>query len=524
MNLETYKEISNPSKAGKIYDQVLAFLNRFYIPIFVMLSCVLFYLCFYHLDVKWVSSWDEARHGINAYEMYQNKDLIVNTYNYENDYWNLKPPLSYWGIMIGFKLFGFSVFALRFYSALCYFITCVVVSLFVKRHSLLASLLSMAFFSASSLAFLAHMARAGDADALYTMLFTFSMLAMMLVHENKKMLYVSGLCFALAFLTKSWHSGMIVVIGGLYLLITGEIKKIKVKEWLFFILSFTVPLLIWASARFIADGTAFFKEMIAQDLLNRTNSAIEGHLFPFSFYFDYIFKGYYKEIDGTYSLINKSELYGNFIYKYALLFSAIGIVFFNVMFQREYKKKYLGYFLWFFVPFLAFSSTKTKLIWYIYPCLIPLTTVAAVYTSKLLTSKQILFKVRWLLLIVVTILLFNYTGMNIKAIQQVEGDSFQSFLSESVTRDSSYTGSNAYVFLSGGEVPKQGWTQDLLYLGEISGDYRCKDGGMEAFLADKENCVLYISTDYYDLFKEKELKGYQILYQSSEYLLLGNRF
>ncbi|OYO51329.1 hypothetical protein CG709_19915, partial [Lachnotalea glycerini] len=109
----------------------------------------------------------------------QNNNLIVNTFNYSNDYWNLKPPLSYWCIMLSFKLFGFHVFSLRFYSALCYFITCVAASLFVKRQSHLASLFTMAFFCASGLAFVAHMARAGDADALYTMLFTFAMLAMM---------------------------------------------------------------------------------------------------------------------------------------------------------------------------------------------------------------------------------------------------------------------------------------------------------------------------------------------------------
>ena len=49
------------------------------------------------------------RHGVNAYEMIQNGDYIQHTYNYQVDDWNLKPSISYWGIVLGFRLFGYSV-------------------------------------------------------------------------------------------------------------------------------------------------------------------------------------------------------------------------------------------------------------------------------------------------------------------------------------------------------------------------------------------------------------------------------
>lgn len=523
MKLETFRAITIPNKMGKAYHAVINFIKRFYVPIFILLSGVLFYLCFYHLDVKWVSEWDEARHGVNAYEMYKNKNLIVNTYNYSNDYWNLKPPLSYWGIMIGFKLFGFRVFSLRFYSALCYFITCVVASLYVKRTSKLASLFTMAFFCASGLAFTAHMARAGDADALYAMFFTFSMLAMMLIHENKKMLYISGLCFALAFLTKSWHAGIIVVIGGLYLLITGELKKIKLKEWIIFIASFSIPLLLWVVARFIADGPTFFYEMIQTDILNRTQSGFEGHEYPLTFYFEYIFNGYYKNLDGTYSLITKDGLFGNYIYKTAMILCFIGAIVFNKVFQKDHFKKFIGYILWFFIPFLAFSITKTKLIWYVYPTLIPLIMCAGTYTAKILSSDQILFKVKWGFLIIITFILIHYTGININAVQNVTGDSFQSFISSSVSQDSPYAGLKAYLYTTGKEHPKTDWSQDNLFLCEINGDYHCMDGGLEAFLSTQQKSVLYISTDYYELFKENKLKSCTILYSSDDYYLISSK-
>ena len=42
-----------------------------------------------------VEAWDEARHGVSAYEMLVSHAWIVNTYRGEVDYWNLKPPLSF---------------------------------------------------------------------------------------------------------------------------------------------------------------------------------------------------------------------------------------------------------------------------------------------------------------------------------------------------------------------------------------------------------------------------------------------
>src|SRR5436309_3166758 len=44
---------------------------------------------------------DEARYGVSAYEMVQNRSLVVTTYAGMPEYWNLKPPLGYWLIEIG---------------------------------------------------------------------------------------------------------------------------------------------------------------------------------------------------------------------------------------------------------------------------------------------------------------------------------------------------------------------------------------------------------------------------------------
>lgn len=90
-------------------------------------------LCFYHLNYGVLSDWDEARHGVSAYEMLRNGEPVVSTWQYEPDYWNLKPPLSEWFIMLGYRIFAFNAWGLRFYSALSIFLTgllCAVSALF----------------------------------------------------------------------------------------------------------------------------------------------------------------------------------------------------------------------------------------------------------------------------------------------------------------------------------------------------------------------------------------------------------
>ena len=58
--------------------------------------CTFGYLCFGNLGEWHIEDYDEARHGINAYEMIQNNDYLVHTFRGEPDLWNTKPPLSFW--------------------------------------------------------------------------------------------------------------------------------------------------------------------------------------------------------------------------------------------------------------------------------------------------------------------------------------------------------------------------------------------------------------------------------------------
>ena len=114
----------------RLYRALLHVFEKYYWIFFALAVCTLAFFCFRCLDVQYVDSWDEARHGVNAYEMIQNGDYIRHTYNYQTDDWNLKPSVSYWGIVLGFRLFGYSVLGLRFVSALAYLAAGIACALF----------------------------------------------------------------------------------------------------------------------------------------------------------------------------------------------------------------------------------------------------------------------------------------------------------------------------------------------------------------------------------------------------------
>ena len=507
---------------AKSYRTAVRFFEKYYWFFFGAAVLTLAFYCFRCLDVQYVDSWDEARHGVNAYEMIQNGDYIQHTYNYEVDDWNLKPSVSYWGIVLGFRLFGYSVFGLRFSSALAYLITGIGCSLFAKRYSKEASILVLGFFCANARPLSAHLARSGDADSLYLLFFTFAMLAMLRIRENHRSLYACGLLFSLAFLTKSWHAGMIAVIGGLYLLLTKELFSLKLKEWGLFLLSVFGPLLAWFGWRYTRDGFFFLKKMVEVDLLARTGGAdFEGHAFPFSFYYDTVF--------------------GNveFIYRWLLLICIVGIaaglalMYWKKSWNRLALQEGMGYLLWFLIPFLGFSLIRTKLIWYCYPCTVPLFLGAAVFLGRVLklpaadTKEQSVLWAggKWLAAlagICLTVYFMRDTYLDV--IRGAHGDPFQLYVQESAAWESEYRGRRAYVMVPTEKPENLGsWDQNMLFMAEISGDFHCMDGGVEGFLEEKEPAVLYIDYEQYDRYKDA-LQDVEVVYRNRKdpYLLLGN--
>lgn len=372
---------------NKYLKKMIGIIETYYITFFILITCILFINVFWKLGINNLYSWDEARHAVNAYEMLQKHNYLVNTYGYNNDYWNLKPPLSYWAIILGYKIFGFTPLAVRFFSAVSAIITLLIIGFFTsKKFGKLESLITVAVLATSYNFILEHCARTGDADALFVMFFTTSMVAMILSDDNLNWLNVAGVSFAFAFLTKSWHAFSIVVIGGLYLLITKKLFQLKLRNWILFIASSFSPILIWGILRYLRDGSKFFTEMIYYDLLERSSRAIEGHVGGIWYYFDYLRNTYFLWLI-------------LFFISLSAYFASLN----NTGNNKNLTNYEIGLGLWIIVPLALFSYAKTKIVWYILPLYPPMAICIGALCGTVLKNMNLRLKMLVIIFLVLAL-------------------------------------------------------------------------------------------------------------------------
>lgn len=491
----------------------------------ILLFAWLTFLCFYKLDVKYVDPWDEARHGVNAYEMLKQGHLIESTYRYETDYYNLKPPLSMWSIMLSMLIFGKNVFSLRLASVLCYLILALAVVCFArKRYGKTAALFSLMLLAANTTPFIAHMVRAGDADSLYVLLFSLAMLCMLQIRENHQKLYWCGFFFALAFLTKSFHAGVIVAIGGLYLLLTGELKRIKLWEYLKFFASFVIPLGLWALGRICVDGTAFLKEMWLTDVLGRSQSGFGSNEAGFSYYFSYFIGNMTKSIP-----VYRGALVLLLLASCILLIVKVAdakkqtdakkkkdVSFFKHLKGCLFHRDVIGMSLWILVPTLAFSLVRTKLLWYQYPSVTALLIVTGIVTGIVCEKKQIplFFRLGIGLATVVTACHFSYSLFQTFEAYGKDGymtNDFQLLIQDVAADEASgdfYTAVYRALPTDDPNHPIDSkWAQQDVFVAEAYGDYHCDDGGFDGMIFNSASRdlapvsdILFTTTQLYDFY------------------------
>lgn len=541
---QEWKETKNP---GYLIFSVSASLYRLITNIdrdkkeriFQLLCVCLFawlaFLCFYKLDVKYVDPWDEARHGVNAYEMLKQGSLVKSTYLYQTDYYNLKPPLSMWSIMLSMVLFGKSVWTLRLASVICYLCLALCVVCFArKRYGRLPALFSLALLCANTTPFIAHMVRAGDADSLYVLLFSLAMICMLQIRDDHRKLYLCGFLFALAFLTKSFHAGLIAVIGGLYLLLTGLFKKVRLKEYVLFILSFGAPIGLWVIARLCTDGTAFLKEMWLTDVLGRSQSGFGSNEAGFSYYFSY----YLGNMSGKVP-----------VYRIVLCLLLVSCLILAVMsFVQKHRTKHgaggngtknvkddmIGFSLWILIPALAFSVVRTKLLWYEYPAITALLIAAGIAAGLVCEKKKLPVGIRVALGAVLLVTAGYYSHDLLQTFEQYGKDGymtndFQLLIEETANGAQKYgteikesakkadePGANKEIEKTGKqdvtvyayralttEDPEKPvdtqWAQQDVYVAEAYGDYICENDGWDHMLEDmkdgsEEDCRILFTT------------------------------
>lgn len=439
----------------------------FYTLITAALLILAYYNIFYRLSDFPIFSWDEARHGVSAYEMLKKENFIVNTYKNHIDYWNLKPPLSFLITIIGYKLAGFNTLGLRLLSATFALLTILMIFLFVwKRHGILASFISTLSLATSTQFLINHSARTADADSLFVFLFTSSVLSLLLSKHSINWVYVSAISFSLAFLTKSWHACTIFIIIFLYLIFSGIYKHLTNKNWMILFTLMFGPIMTWGFLRFQYDGIEFFKNMILYDLFKRSSTTIEGHFGSNLYYLEIIWKF--------------SKLW---------VILLIGLTLVNIYVNFKEKKPYLnrsiiGLCLWVFIPLILYSLAETKIRWYILPIYPALSIMIGILCANIFQKTKIGLKLA--ILVSIIWISTNYEKQIVTYINHPIPKLHLSLV-QNIQKINDIKGYNLYIY----RHTKNVWTQNTVLAAELYGDLKVRDGGIKTFLK-KDRALLLV--------------------------------
>lgn len=205
-------------------------LNKIDIFLILVLTCLCYLTFFHHLDEFSIRPWDEGRNAVNAVEMISNKKWLVTYFNWQPDMWNVKPPLHIWIVALFFKMFGISELSLRLPSAISASVI-VFVIYFIGKNIFKNRVVGIlgALILLSSMGFPEiHIGRTGDYDAMLTMWVFGAIIFSFLYLENwqKKNLFLAGLFWLLAVMTKGVAGLMMMPALLIYSLITRKLLRV----------------------------------------------------------------------------------------------------------------------------------------------------------------------------------------------------------------------------------------------------------------------------------------------------------
>ena len=485
-----------------------------------VLLATLAYLAFGNLGVWHIEDYDEARHGINAYEMIQNNDYLVHTYQGEPDLWNTKPPLSFWLIALSYKIFGYNAFALRFFSALATVLAGLIISLWaIRQFGKWAVPLVLLMFTANAALFQLHFARFGDADSQYQFFFTMAMLCLLQSRKNFKWLYGCGLFFSLAFMEKSVHALTIPAVCFLTLVFTGRLKELTWKRILLLLASGLAIILAWVIARISRDGFAYFTNSYELDVAGRIGG---GNADPtFANMPTWLYN--LSAVLGMPDVTGRPELYIMPMQILGLALCAVCAVILlvkKVKLSTYIKHALVACLLWIFIPMIMYILVNVKFCWYVYSAFLAVPTLTCVMVFAVVKSGALKNLTR----VAVSVCCAAMIAMSVlNVINTVNVYSFhtvQLFIQESLDRDID-EGKHAYILYA--ENAYTTWMPGDMLTAQFYGDLTCIDGGLEAFLEDDENSLLFIArTNNGELIEE--LMGQEIIFYENYYCVAFEKF
>jgi len=340
------------------------------IILFCLLLLISIFNLFYKLNDTPVETWDEAIYGVNAYEMLINKNPFIVTFGGILDHSNLKPALGVFLSAIGFKLFGANLFGLRFFSALAGLVCILFVFFYAKK---LFGLIP-AFFSgivlATSYGFICkHGARNGDFDVTLSLFLLLTIIFLHWSYRSPKYFYLSAITLMLGFLEKSF--AIFPVLPSLFCFALKN-KVYKFKDYIFYVLVFLLPLILWFFARYSQGDIESLEQMFFYDFWSRLSTPVENHKENVFYYFNYILKSFFP-------------------WSIFLIVSILIIV----LLLRIHKLKNIKSILklrfiliWLVSTLFIFSLAGTKLYWYIMPIYPALSLLIGCIIEKLICYKK----------------------------------------------------------------------------------------------------------------------------------------
>lgn len=493
--------------------------------VYLMLMGLFFCLTFLNLEQAPINNWDEARHGVSAYEMIQSNDYIKNTYRYETDLWNLKPPLSFWLITVFYRAFGYSSLALRLPSAICFSLSFVLLAFFIhKKYGFISTVSFMGLFMAYGDLFVVHLGRSGDPDALFNLLFVCVILLLFwTIGEEKKRgevgFVLAGSAASMAFLTKSFHAVAIYGIIAVYILLINEKRHFRIVANVFVIS--LLPIVLWMILRFSVDGFDFVGSMFGVDVVarikqfeNQTQSDNAVTLIQ------YLIS--YRPAQILLCIITVSLLVLLFYWVCVRKRSII-----SIMANKEIQL----YIIWLLLPSVIYQASSATATWYYYPIIISLITISAVLLGKsfeCLTKSDWISKKRIKLvmtagIVCVTSIALLFSVRSVGGLYENIASPFllndQKALFTLVSRESEFAGSTAYILKNTNSYRDLDcWEQCDVLVAELAADLKCYDGGIDAFINDQES-ILFITKEKHNEYFEL-VQDYRIVSQNEDYFVL----
>ncbi|MEA4998294.1 MAG: glycosyltransferase family 39 protein [Candidatus Limiplasma sp.] len=458
----------------RVYVKIAPALPRFVSAVLLLL---IGFLLFSHLGDMFIVDYDEARHGVSAYEMLRSGDYVVSTYQGEPDLWNLKPPLSFWLISLGYRLLGYNALGLRFFSALAALAAALLLWHWTT-HSVghWAGVFVLLCIAANATVYGLHFARFGDADSQYQFFFTVAMLCLLRSDADVRWLYGSAFAFGFAFLEKGAHAFTIAAVCLLALLATGRFGLLGLKRLVLLVLAGLTPILPWAISRYLRDGFTFFRAMVTTDVVARSGAAsdITGVGVGALAY-------YLQDMAANPVMLALLGISG---------LCALVLCVTQTRLTRPQRNAAITAALWLAVPLLLYTLANAKFRWYQYSYLY----AAPVLTAVLLSRASGVRGWHKPLAVVMTAAVLGFGVLTVRNVQKVTHPetthTVQAFLRDQLDRDMD-AGRHAYIQYN--ENQQTTWMQGGLLTALLYGDVLPLDGGVDAYLADEESAVLFVA-------------------------------